>query len=73
MFDMDSLVKVYIPTLVKLLGDGNFKVALISLKIIEELLVMPGMSLELIVPHLAERLSDNKIALRQNISKLIRS
>ncbi len=70
---MDSLVKVYIPTLVKLLGDGNFKVALISLKIIEELLVMPGMSLELIVPHLAERLSDNKIALRQNISKLIRS
>lgn len=27
----------------------------------------------MIVPHLAERLSDNKIALRQNISKLIRS
>ena len=53
MFDMDSLIKVYIPTLVKLLGDGNFKVALISLKIIEELLLMPGISLELIVPHLA--------------------
>jgi hypothetical protein len=32
---MDTLIKVYIPTLVKLMGDGNFKVALISLKIIE--------------------------------------
>jgi len=38
------LTKVYISTLVKLLGDGNFKVALISLKIIEELLKMPGIS-----------------------------
>lgn len=73
MFDIDSLTKVYIPTLVKLLGDGNFKVALISLKIIEELLKMPGIGLEMIVPHLVERLSDNKIALRQNISKLIRN
>ncbi len=45
MFDMESLTKIYIPTLVKLLGDGNFKVALISLKIIEELLSMPGMNL----------------------------
>jgi hypothetical protein len=45
MFDMESLTKIYIPTLVKLLGDGNFKVALISLKIIEDLLVMPGMNL----------------------------
>lgn len=45
MFDIESLTKVYIPTLVKLLGDGNFKVALISLKIIEELLKMPGIGL----------------------------
>jgi hypothetical protein len=53
MFDLDSVTKIYIPTLVKLLGDGNFKVALISLKIIEGLLIMPGISLEMIVPHLA--------------------
>lgn len=34
---------------------------------------MPGISLDIIVPHLVERLSDNKIALRQNISKMIRN
>ncbi len=50
---MESISKVYIPTLVRLLGDGNFKVALISLKIIEELLIMPGINLDQIVPHLA--------------------
>jgi hypothetical protein len=48
-------------------------VALIALKILEEILLMPGINVDLIAPHLIEKLSDNKIALRQNISKLIRS
>jgi hypothetical protein len=33
-FDIEALTKTYLPILVKLLGDANFKVALISLKII---------------------------------------
>ena len=32
---MESLTKTYVPILVKLLGDSNFKVALISLKILD--------------------------------------
>ena len=48
------------------------KNCMISLKIIEELLKMPGIGCNYLFPHLVERLSDNKIALRQNISKLIR-
>ena len=66
-------MKTYIPILIKLLGDTNFKVALISLKIIEEIILIPKIGLDNILPHLMEKLSDNKIALRQNISKLIRS
>jgi len=34
---------------------------------------MPNINMEQIVPSLTERLSDNKIALRQNISKLIKT
>ena len=34
-FELDFLMKNLVPLLIKLLGDGNFKVALVSLKIIE--------------------------------------
>ena len=66
-------MKTYVPILIKLLADVNFKVALISLKILEEILLFPNSNIEQIAPHLIEKLADNKIALRQNISKLIRS
>lgn len=71
--ELDSLSKTFMPTLVKLLTDPNFKVALISLKIIEEILQFPSTNLTGLVPHLVDKLSDSKIALRQNMSKLIRS
>jgi hypothetical protein len=70
---METLMKTYVPILIKLLADVNFKVALISLKILEEILLFPNSNIEQIAPHLIEKLADNKIALRQNISKLIRS
>jgi hypothetical protein len=70
---METLMKTYVPILIKLLADVNFKVALISLKILEEILLFPNTNIEQIAPHLIEKLADNKIALRQNISKLIRS
>jgi hypothetical protein len=37
------------------------------------MLRLPQLSLELIVPQIIDKLSDNKVALRQNISKLIKS
>lgn len=40
------------PILIKLLADANFKVALIALKILEEILLMPGINIDLIAPHL---------------------
>jgi hypothetical protein len=59
--------------LIKLLGDANFKVALVSLKILEDILHTPNIALEHLVPQLVEKLNDNKVALRQNISKLIKN
>lgn len=66
-------MKTLLPILIRLLGDANFKVALIALKVLEEILRIPEISLEVLVPQVVERLSDNKVALRQNISKLIKS
>lgn len=71
--ELDSMSKTFMPVLVKLLTDSNFKVALISLKIIEEVLHFPSTNLISLIPQLVDKLSDSKIALRQNISKLIRS
>lgn len=59
--------------MLRLLGDGNFKVALGGLKLIEEVLHNPQVALEAIAPQLVERLGDNKVTLRQNIAKLVRS
>lgn len=66
-------MKYFVPTLIKMLGDSNFKVALIALKILQEILHVPNVNIELIVPQIVQKLADNKVALRQNISKLIRS
>lgn len=67
------LMKGLLPTLVRLLGDANFKVALVALKVVEELMKAPAVSLEVIIPQIVERISDSKVALRQNIAKLVRS
>jgi len=67
------LMKGLLPTLVRLLGDANFKVALVALRVVEELMRVPTVSLEIIIPQIVERLSDSKVALRQNIGKLVRS
>jgi hypothetical protein len=66
-------MKNFVPILVKLLADANFKIALISLKIIEDILKLPLVHLESIVPQVIDKLNDNKVGLRQNVSKLIRS
>lgn len=66
-------MKNFTPILIKLLGDPNFKIALISLKIIEEILKITNVKLQVLVPQIVDKLSDGKIALRQNVSKLIRN
>ena len=66
-------MKYFVPMLIKLLGDTNFKVALVALKILEDILHTPNIILEQIVPQLVDKLNDNKVALRQNISKLIKN
>ena len=58
--------------LIKLLGDMNFKVAMTALKLIEEILRTPGLMIDNVVPQIVDKLGDNKVALRQNISKLIK-
>lgn len=65
-------MKNIVPILTKLLGDQNFKIAFISLKVIEEILKLPEINIDPIVPQILDKLNDNKIALRQNVSKLIR-
>jgi hypothetical protein len=66
-------MKSILPILIKLLGDVNFKIALIALKILEDILRIADISLDVLAPQVVEKLSDNKVALRQNISKLIKS
>ena len=66
-------MKAFVPILIKLLTDTNFKVALVALKILEEILHTPGINVEQLVPQIVEKLNDNKVALRQNISKLIKN
>ena len=72
-FELESLMKIFVPILIKLLADPNFKIAFISLKIVEEILKIPKIKLDVIVPQVLEKLNDSKIALRQNVSKLIRN
>lgn len=67
------MAKNFLPTLIRLLADPNFKVALTSLKIIEEILKFDTINLSIVIPQLVDKISDGKIALRQNISKLIRN
>lgn len=71
--EQEALSKTFLPTLIKLLADSNFKVALISLKIIEDILKIETISTSSIIPQLVDKITDGKIALRQNISKLIRN
>ncbi len=44
-------MKNFVPILIRLLADTNFKIAFISLKIIEEILKIPMVKLEVIVPQ----------------------
>lgn len=71
--EKESLAKTFLPTLIRLLADSNFKVALIALKIIEEVLKIETVNTSSIIPQLVDKITDGKIALRQNISKLIRN
>lgn len=66
-------MKHLLPILIKLLGDANFKVALNALKMLEDILRIPKINLDVLVPQVVDKLADNKVALRQNISKLIKS
>ena len=66
-------MKNIVPALLKLLSDTNFKIAFMALKVVEELLTMSMVTLDQLVPQIIDRLSDNKVALRQNVSKLIRN
>lgn len=70
--EAENLAKTFLPILIKLLADPNFKVALISLKIIEDILHLESVNYMSLVPQLVDKISDGKVALRQNISKLIR-
>ena len=70
--ETENLVKNFLPILIKMLADPNFKVALISLKIIEEILDVESVNYATLIPQLVDKISDGKVALRQNISKLIR-
>ena len=70
--ESEGLAKTFLPILIKLLADSNFKIALISLKIIEEILDLSTVNYLSLVPQLVDKISDGKVALRQNISKLIR-
>jgi hypothetical protein len=67
------ITKNILPVLIRLLGDANFKIALIALKIVEEILRIPSINIEGLAPQLVDKLADNKVALRQNISKLIKN
>ena len=66
-------MKSFVPILITLLTDTNFKVAVVALKILQEILHTPGINIEQLVPQIVEKLNDNKVALRQNISKLIKN
>jgi hypothetical protein len=64
-----------LPTIVKLLSDQNFKLVLVGLKILENILESTYFRPELsdgLIPSLIEKLSDPKISVRQNVFKLIK-
>ena len=71
--EIEPFMKNIVPALLKLLSDTNFKIAFMALKVVEELLTMSMVTLDQLVPQIIDRLSDNKVALRQNVSKLIRN
>lgn len=49
--DSEVIMKNLLPILIRLLGDANFKVALIALKVLEDILRIPDISLEVLVPQ----------------------
>lgn len=61
------------PPLLKLLSDQNFKIATITLKVLEDLFKIESIPLESIVPQVVEKLGDGKVSLRQGVARLIRS
>ena len=62
-----------VPPLLKLLSDQNFKIATITLKVLEDLFKIESIPLESIVPQVVEKLGDGKVSLRQGVARLIRS
>ena len=50
--ELENLAKTFLHILIKLLADPNFKVALIALKIIEEILDLDSINYSSLVPQL---------------------
>lgn len=66
-------MKSLLPILLKMLGDSNFKISLSSMKMIEEIFQNTSLNLEVFYGSLIEKLADSKIAIRQNVAKVIRN
>jgi len=56
-----------------MLGDPNFKISLASMKMVEEIFSNTNINLDMFQGSLIERLADSKIAIRQNVARIIRS
>lgn len=64
-----------LPAVIKLLSDQNFKLVLVALKILENILESSYFRPEqadILVQALIDKLADPKISVRQNVFKLIR-
>lgn len=57
----------------KMLGDPNFKISLASMKMVEEIFSNPSINLDMFLGNLIEKLADSKIAIRQNVARIIRN
>jgi hypothetical protein len=55
-----------------MLGDANFKISLASMKMVEEIFENTAINLDTFMGSLIEKLSDPKIAIRQNVARIIR-
>lgn len=64
-----------LPFIVRLLSDQNFKLVLVGLKILENILESSYFRHEqsdTLIPALLDKLADAKISVRQNVFKLIK-
>lgn len=71
--EAEGVLKSLLPILLKMLGDSNFKISLASMKMIEEIFQNAALNLEVFYGSLIEKLADSKIAIRQNVAKVIKN